>query len=203
MSFNVQILHVNNGLHFLPAFPAIPPFLWHLPQACVFFTGYPPSKGRHDRERDCRIVLTFDEKLYTQKPKRLLSLSGGTMYEIMITRSFSAAHMLKDIGGKCEALHGHNFTVEVSLAAPALNKEGLLLDFRILKEWTDEILDSLDHKHLNELPYFKSVNPSAENIARFLHDRLSEKACEKNLDVSCVTVWESGNARASYRGKPT
>lgn len=131
---------------------------------------------------------------------RLLGL-GGMMYEITINRSFSAAHMLKDIGGKCEGLHGHNFTVEASLASPVLNKEGLLLDFRILKEWTDAILDGLDHKHLNELPYFKNINPSAENIARFIHDQLSEKACRENLEVSCVTVWESGNARASYRGQ--
>jgi 6-pyruvoyltetrahydropterin/6-carboxytetrahydropterin synthase len=123
------------------------------------------------------------------------------MYEITITRSFSAAHVLKDIGGKCEGLHGHNFIVDISLAAPKLNKEGLLLDFRILKEWTDEILDALDHKYLNELPYFLQVNPSAENLARFLHDRVSEKAAGQNIAVSCVTVWESENARASYRGK--
>ncbi len=123
------------------------------------------------------------------------------MYEITITRSFSAAHMLKGIGGKCEGLHGHNFIVEVTLAAPTLSKEGLLLDFRILKEWTDEILDSLDHKYLNELPYFQNVNPSAENLARFLHDRIDEKAAAQNIAVPCVTVWESENARASYRGK--
>jgi len=123
------------------------------------------------------------------------------MYEITITRSFSAAHVLKDIGGKCEGLHGHNFIVEVSLAASGLNKDGLLLDFRILKEWTDETLDTLDHKYLNELPYFKDANPSAENLARFLHDRINEKAGQQNVEVSCVTVWESDNAKASYRGK--
>ena len=122
------------------------------------------------------------------------------MYEITITRSFSAAHFLKDIGGKCEGLHGHNFIVDVSLAGPGLNKEGLLLDFRILKEWTDEILEALDHKYLNELPYFINLNPSAENLARFLHDRVDEKAAGQNIEVSCVTVWESENARASYRG---
>ena len=123
------------------------------------------------------------------------------MYEITITRSFSAAHVLKDIGGKCEGLHGHNFDVEVSLAAVDLNKEGLLIDFRILKGWTDEILDCLDHKHLNDLTYFKDKNPSAENLARFIYDRISDKVKMKNIDVSRVTVWESDKARASYRGK--
>ena len=123
------------------------------------------------------------------------------MYEITITRSFSAAHVLKDIGGRCEGLHGHNFDVEVSLAAVDLNKEGLLIDFRILKGWTDEILDCLDHKHLNDLPYFKDKNPSAENLARFIYDRISDKVKLKNIDVSRVTVWESEKARATYRGE--
>ncbi len=122
------------------------------------------------------------------------------MYEITITKSFSAAHVLKDIGGKCEALHGHNFSVEVSLAGPSLNKEGLLLDFHILKDWTDKILDSLDHTFLNQHPYFKDVNPSAENLARFLFDQIEEQARAQNITVSCVTVWESDNARAAYRG---
>ena len=122
------------------------------------------------------------------------------MYEITVTRSFAAAHLLKDIGGKCEELHGHNFVVDVSLAAVALNKEGLLIDFRIVKEWIDEILEELDHKFLNEHPYFINVNPSAENLARFIHDRVSEKAQMSKVDVSRVTVWESDNARASYCG---
>lgn len=123
------------------------------------------------------------------------------MHEVTISRSFSAAHVLKEIGGKCEELHGHNFVVEVSITAPVLNKEGLLLDFRILKEWTDETLEGLDHKYLNDHPYFKDMNPSAENLAKFIHDRINTKALLNNLEVSCVTVWESDKARASYRSK--
>jgi 6-pyruvoyltetrahydropterin/6-carboxytetrahydropterin synthase len=122
------------------------------------------------------------------------------MYEVTVTRSFSASHVLKDVGGKCEELHGHNFVVEASVASAGLNKEGLLLDFRTLKGWLDEILEELDHKHLNGHPYFKNVNPSAENIARFLYDRINEKARSENTTVSCITVRESENARASYRG---
>src|SRR3989304_8878025 len=122
------------------------------------------------------------------------------MYEITVNKSFSAAHIIKDIGGKCEELHGHNFVVEVTLAAGALNKEGLLIDFRIVKEWLEELFVALDHKYLNEHPYFMNVNPSAENLARFIYDKINEKAQVKNVDVSSVTVWESENARATYRG---
>jgi 6-pyruvoyltetrahydropterin/6-carboxytetrahydropterin synthase len=120
------------------------------------------------------------------------------MFEVTIRKTFAAAHQLRDIGGKCEELHGHNFTVEVSAGADALNKEGLLLDFRLLKRWTNEILEELDHKYLNELPFFKDINPSSEIIARFMYDRLTEKAKSSNAPITRVTVWESEDARVSY-----
>ena len=120
------------------------------------------------------------------------------MYEVTIKKSFSAAHILKEIGGKCEELHGHNFTVEVTVAAPSLNSEDLLIDFRLLKGWTNEILDGLDHKYLNEIDCFREMNPSSEQVARYIYDRLVEKVTPLNLSLTRVTVWESENARVSY-----
>ena len=122
------------------------------------------------------------------------------MYEVTIRQSFSAAHKLKEIGGACEKLHGHNFIVEVSLCSAALSDTGILIDFRILRQWTDEILNEFDHKCLNDITYFKDASPSSENIARFIYDRIAEKIKEDNLAVSRVTVWESEDARASYCG---
>ena len=66
------------------------------------------------------------------------------MYEVSVKRTFSAAHRLEDIGGKCEDLHGHNFSIEVSVAGDRLNSQGVVVDFRILKEWIDHILADLD-----------------------------------------------------------
>ena len=83
------------------------------------------------------------------------------MYEVTIIKSFSAAHLLADIGGKCEALHGHNFKVEITVAAGELDSNGLLIDFRFLKKHLNEILENMDHKHLNELSFFAGINPSA------------------------------------------
>jgi len=122
------------------------------------------------------------------------------MYEVTIKKSFSAAHVLKQIGGKCEDLHGHNFLVEVTVAGDALNGEDLLIDFRDLKKWINEILDHLDHKYLNEIEAFKDINPSSERVAKFVYDRLTEKIQTLNLSfmVSGVTVWESDNARVTY-----
>ena len=120
------------------------------------------------------------------------------MYEVTIRKSFSAAHLLREIGGKCEELHGHNFMVEVSVAADSLNEEGLLIDFRLLKRWTDEILDELDHKYLNEIDCFKGINPSSERIARFIYEGIDKKARMAKVNLTRVTVWESENARVSY-----
>lgn len=123
---------------------------------------------------------------------------GYPMYEVTIKKSFSAAHLLKEIGGKCEELHGHNFLVEVSVAAESLNSEALLIDFRIVKRWTDEILQQLDHKYLNDIEYFKNSNPSSEQLARFIYERISEKTRQSQVFLSRVTVWESDNSRVSY-----
>ncbi len=122
------------------------------------------------------------------------------MYEVIIKREFSAAHMLKEIGGRCEELHGHNFAVEATVTAPVLNSEGIMVDFRDVKKWLDEILGELDHSCLNEHPFFSSgLNPSSENIACFIFDRVSEKL-PGGLSLARVTVWESEDARVSYTG---
>ena len=103
------------------------------------------------------------------------------MYEVTIKQSFSAAHTLKEAGGACEKLHGHNFIVEVSICSAALSDAGILIDFRILRQWTDEILKEFDHKYLNDISYFKDTSPSSENIARYIYDRISEKIKESNF----------------------
>jgi len=125
------------------------------------------------------------------------------MFRVTITKSFAAAHVLKEIGGKCEGLHGHNFKVEVSVSSKKLNNEGILIDFRVLKGWTMEILEDLDHKYLNDLPQFKGVNPSSEIVAKHIFDRLSVKVLPLKIKVDEVVVWESDNARVAYSGAKT
>ena len=122
------------------------------------------------------------------------------MYEVTIIKSFSAAHLLAQIGGKCEELHGHNFRVEVTVTAPDLNESGLLIDFRAVKKWLNVILDQMDHKHLNELPYFAGINPSAENIAKFISEKMESEAKKAFVKVIKVKVWESENAAVTYIG---
>ena len=122
------------------------------------------------------------------------------MYEVTIIKSFSAAHALKEIGGNCEELHGHNFTVEVSIASSELTTDGILIDFRILKKWTDDILVELDHKYLNDIKHFENINASSELVAKFIYNRISEEAHHRQLEVSHVSVWESEDTKVSYYG---
>jgi 6-pyruvoyltetrahydropterin/6-carboxytetrahydropterin synthase len=121
------------------------------------------------------------------------------MYEIRIKGDFAAAHHLQDVGGKCESLHGHNFTVEVAVESEGLDEVGMVIDFRVLKAKTQAILDNLDHRYLNELPFFRGTNPSAENLAAYIFAELSRQVDQDSRRVSWVSVWESETSQATYR----
>jgi 6-pyruvoyltetrahydropterin/6-carboxytetrahydropterin synthase len=68
----------------------------------------------------------------------------------------------------------------------------------VVKGWTQEALDRLDHKFLNELACFQDGNPSSERIARYLFEQLDPQAQAARVTLTRVTVWESDNARVSY-----
>jgi 6-pyruvoyltetrahydropterin/6-carboxytetrahydropterin synthase len=121
------------------------------------------------------------------------------MYELKIVSQFAAAHQLREFEGGCENLHGHNWKVEVCVTGDRLAENGLLIDFRIIKEATHKALDGLDHKFLNDLEAFHRENPSSENIARHVFRFLSAELNQKGVRVSKVTAWESDTACATYR----
>ena len=116
------------------------------------------------------------------------------MYSIKIEASFSAAHFLRAYKGKCEELHGHNWKIEAVVSRGQLDKAGMVLDFKDLKMELNKILEKFDHKYLNNLPYFKKVNPTSENISRYIYDNLKSKI----PDLNSVTVWENNTSSATY-----
>lgn len=120
------------------------------------------------------------------------------MYELKIITQFAAAHRLENFCGKCEALHGHNWKVEVFLVGEQLDEAGLLLDFGQIKAGTKTLLEEFDHKYLNELEAFRKQNPSSENLARHLFDQLTTVLNRDGVRVSRVNVWESDTSCASY-----
>lgn len=119
------------------------------------------------------------------------------MYELKIISRFAAAHCLRNFKGRCEALHGHNWKVEVCVQGDTLGPAGILFDFGELKALTKNILEELDHCHLNELPAFSQDNPSSENIARYIYKKM-ETLLPEHVRPVRVSVWESEDSRASY-----
>lgn len=144
------------------------------------------------------------------------------MYNVTVHTEFNAAHRLREYNGKCESLHGHNWAVEVKAGAKKLNKIGMVVDFTELKKEVYELLEELDHKYLNELKPFKKnnpirsrsaegratsrcagtasngVNPTSENIAKYIHGGLKSFCKVRKIKLTSVTVWETPTSSATY-----
>ena len=129
-------------------------------------------------------------------------MEKNSMFELKVVTHFAAAHNLKMVAEQCENLHGHNWKVETSVYGKELNSAGVLIDFGELKLHVRAIMKELDHKYLNELNYFSDGNPSSENIAVYIANRLKDMLKGTNVAVSKITVWESENACATYFIKP-
>ena len=120
------------------------------------------------------------------------------MYDLMIELQFSSAHQLRGYKGKCEKLHGHNWRVQVTVSSDKLDDIGIVIDFHELKNISAEVIASLDHSFLNDVFPFTEINPSSENIARWIYDSINKKLDQDQCDISSVTVWENETASATY-----
>ncbi|MFN3406518.1 MAG: 6-carboxytetrahydropterin synthase QueD [Caldimicrobium sp.] len=121
------------------------------------------------------------------------------MYRLKVKDTFSSAHFLRNYQGACENLHGHNWTVELIVEGEKLNDIEILIDFKELKGILKEVLEELDHRLINELPYFQEKNPSSENLAYFIFQRVREKLTTyPHIKVKEVTVYETERASATY-----
>jgi len=123
------------------------------------------------------------------------------MFEITVYSHFSGAHRLRHLHSRCENLHGHNWKIEVSVVSNRLNREGIVIDFGILKEKVEKILKTLDHTYLNDHFYFAKREPSSENIAKYIFDGLKPELTRYPARLKRVTAWESDTASATYFGK--
>jgi len=121
-------------------------------------------------------------------------------YEVSVIDHFSAAHQINETHDKCERLHGHNWQVIVWVIAKELDEHGLVVDFRILKNELKRCLDILDHNYINDLPAFKDINATSENIAYFIYKQISQAIDNERIKVSRVKVAESHNSFAEYIG---
>ena len=122
------------------------------------------------------------------------------MFEVMIERNFSSAHQLRGYKGKCENLHGHNYKIEIYARGRELDNIGLLVDFGELKDAADEVVQYLDHRNINELPPFDvELNPSAENLARYILERVASRVGDERVQVYKVRCFETPTSVATYQ----
>ena len=118
-------------------------------------------------------------------------------YKVITAQDFAAAHKIIDYPGDCCHVHGHTWKVEVVFIGDELNKLGILFDFRDAKKILSRILSDFDHKLINEIPPFDTINPTAENLAGYFFSRIKNEAIE-NCRLQEVKVWESPHSCAVY-----
>jgi 6-pyruvoyltetrahydropterin/6-carboxytetrahydropterin synthase len=122
------------------------------------------------------------------------------MFEVTIEETFAAGHALRNYRGKCENVHGHNYRCQVTLEGAELDSIGLLVDFVELKKVVHGVLDRMDHQWLNEFPPFDVLNPSAENMAKYIYDEVSDGLkTRQGVKVGAIRLWETDTASATYR----
>ena len=121
------------------------------------------------------------------------------MFEIAVESAFEAAHRIENYPGKCARLHGHNWTVEAIVQGTELNELGILIDFKILKSALNNVLEELDHRYLNELEIFAKKNPTAENLAQEIFEKLSaSKIFSGSAKLKAIKIHESPKSCVIY-----
>jgi 6-pyruvoyltetrahydropterin/6-carboxytetrahydropterin synthase len=123
------------------------------------------------------------------------------MFRVSVEETFSSGHALRGYKGKCENVHGHNYRVQVSIEGQQLDGIGLLVDFTHVKHALRGIISEIDHQFLNDLEPFKTVNPSAENMAKYFHEQMTARlpALPAGAKLTEAVVWETDTACAVYR----
>lgn len=107
---------------------------------------------------------------------------------LKVVDEFAAAHYLPDYHGKCETMHGHNYTVEVEIRVHELDSGGMGHDFGEIRSALRQVMP--DHTLLNDI----LEHPSAENISRYIYEALKPRF----PGLFRVTVWENARQSASY-----
>ncbi|SEQ36648.1 6-pyruvoyltetrahydropterin/6-carboxytetrahydropterin synthase [Ectothiorhodospira magna] len=119
-------------------------------------------------------------------------------YTLKVLTDFASAHTLRNYPGNCSRLHGHNWKVEAEVEATVLDALGMAVDFKTIKSLARDIAGELDHTYLNDLPPFRDVNPTAENIAAWFFHEMAARLNAPGVRVSAITLWETERACVRY-----
>lgn len=118
------------------------------------------------------------------------------MFELSVQREFCAAHAIT-IKGRREPVHGHNWKVQVVVAGPSLDDNGLLCDFHVIERDVDAVIKRFDNGDLNATPPFDRVNPTAERVAEHIGEEVA-KRLPARVRLVRTTVSEAPGCRASF-----
>ena len=122
-----------------------------------------------------------------------------SLWRLTVRGEFASAHALRHYQGKCESLHGHNYSVEMVVEGETLTPDTeLVVDFTVLKKELRAELALIDHVNLNEYPPFDTVNPSSENLARYLYRNMKVRLATRPIRLYSLTVGETAMQSATY-----
>jgi len=127
-----------------------------------------------------------------------LRFRDSTMFQLTVTTGFSGAHYLKGYDGPCARLHGHNFRVDARVSGCDLDSVGMVVDFKVIKKLLKAAISRFDHQVSNEIPPFDEINPTAENLARYLYDQLQPAIEEFGARLDSIGIWETDSYGVVY-----
>jgi 6-pyruvoyltetrahydropterin/6-carboxytetrahydropterin synthase len=119
------------------------------------------------------------------------------MFTISVQTHFRASHQLARADGAKERPHRHEWSVTADVSSETLDSKAVVMDFHQLKAMIDGIIAELDNAALSKIDYFRRNNPSAENVAKYIYEKLEPKLPE-GLRLCSIKVVEEPGCSAKF-----
>lgn len=119
------------------------------------------------------------------------------MYTLSVEKTISTAHQLRNYEGPCARIHGHNWKIRLEVQSATVDEVGIAIDFAVLDEKLWQVIGPFDHQMINSVPPFDNINPTAENLVKYIYDQLRNKLTEK-VSLKKVSIWETDEYTVSY-----
>ena len=119
------------------------------------------------------------------------------MFRLSTKKMISAAHVLRDYDGPCARLHGHNWNIKLDVLSDAPDNIGITVDFLDLDKILWDVIGPFDHNNFNDFPPFDTINPSAENVAKYFYDEIKKKL-PPGIKIDKISIWETEQYLVEY-----
>jgi len=119
------------------------------------------------------------------------------MFTISVETHFRASHQLTLPDGSKEPVHAHNWLLTADVSSDKLNSMGLVMDFNQLKAIIVKVIAEFDNTALNRISYFQQNNPSAENVAKYIYEKLRIRL-PKGVQLRNIRIFEEPGCSAKF-----